>query len=188
MRVYAVLAFALLTACGGAGEEEPPVAATPAKPPAVPQAADILPTPGGAPAPAAPQPQPDAPEIYMALQKDNADIVSVIFAIDEARDNTPSDDPAIRITPEGGLCNPQQLRRFEFPGLYAARPVYSRLEAERPVEADQLPSFLATTVTTEMVRQGLARTPDDTRPQNMCTYLLWERLVYADLRSQLAGQ
>ncbi|MEM9144687.1 MAG: hypothetical protein AAGC57_00715 [Pseudomonadota bacterium] len=199
MRRWALLAVLALSACGSPSEDAVPEAGT-TPPPTASDAqaeaarpvpgAETLPLPGAAPQPpaGAAAPQSDAPEIYMALQRDNADVVSVIFAIDEARNNTPSDDPAIRLTPEAGLCNPQQLRRFEFPALYAARPIYSRLEAEAPVAADELPSFIATIVSNEMVRQGMARTADDTRPQNMCSYLLWQRLVYADLQSQLAGQ
>ncbi len=162
--------------------------------PADPEALALLPVPEGA-SPAAPErralerpPQFDAPDIYMALQPDSAGTVSVIFAIDQSRDNTPSDDPAIRLTPEAGQCNPQQLRSFDFPPPYNGRPIYSRLQATQRVGARELPAFLSTAVTDEMVRQGLARTPDETRPQNMCAFLLWRRLTDAEYQAALAGQ
>ncbi len=153
----------------------------------VPDRPDIAPAalpPAAGPVP--PDPAPGAPDIYMALQSSSAGTVSVVFAIDEARDNTPSDDPAIRLTPENGKCNPQELRRYEFPAVYAARPIYSAVNSD--IDAAALPAFLSTTVTTEMLRLGLAGHPDDTRPQNMCSFLLWRELVHQDLRAQFAGQ
>ncbi len=164
----------------------------PAEPREDPAAALPAPTQGAGPepvrrAPLERPPELDAPDIYMALQPDSTGNVSVVFAIDRARDNTPSDDPAIRLTPETGQCNPQQLRRFDFPDIYAGRPIYSALDAREKVGARELPAFLSTAVTTEMIRAGLARDPDDTRPQNICSFLLWQRLVDADYQAQLAA-
>jgi hypothetical protein len=154
-------------------------------------AAAGLPLPEGVapPAPAGDDDEgagPDAPDIYMALQQGSDGTVSIVFAIDAARDGDPGDDPAIRLTPEAGLCNPQELRRYDFPARAAARPVFSR--AETGVGPGELPTFLATAVSTEMMAAGLAREPDDTRPQNLCTYELWRRLTGAGEPRRLAGQ
>ncbi len=202
-RAGALVLAALLAGCGGGGSQAPspapaetaaPAAPSDAPSPAPPAAA-LLPAPearGVAPAalpPAEappPDPAPGAPDIYMALQPSSAGTVSVVFAIDRTRDNTPSDDPAIRLTPENGQCNPQELRRFEFPAIFAARPIYSAVNSD--IDAAALPGFLSTAVTTEMIRLGLARDPDATRPQNMCSFLLWRELVYQDLRAQFSGQ
>ncbi len=186
-RAGALLLLLALGACAGVSEDPAPQAPT-----ALPETEALPPpAPGGEALSRAPLEQPPqlvAPDIYMALQPDSAGTVSVIFAIDRSQDNTPSDDPAIRLTPEAGKCNPQQLRRYDFPTVYAARPIYSSLDARERVGARELPAFLSTAVTTEMVRQGLAATPEDTRPQNICSFLLWQRLTDADYQAQLAGQ
>ncbi len=149
--------------------------------------ADNLPVPqvGGA----APQARRDGlvlpsqvPHIYMALQPDSSGTTSVIFAIDESRDGTPTNDPAIRITPEpesggNGQCNPQPMRNFDFPPQYATRPAYGPPEAARGIGARDLPKFLAVEVSSAMIASGLADEPQQTRPQNVCTRLLWERQV-----------
>lgn len=190
---------ALLLACAAGEEGAAPPAETgaatsgtrdPALPaPALPTPALPTPTPGGQVAPRRSLERPpdlDTPDIYMALQPDSSGTISVIFAIDRAKDNTPSDDPAIRLTPEAGLCNPQQLRSFDFPDVFAGRPIYSVLDAREQIGARELPSFLSTTVTTEMIRLGMAKEPDETRPQNICSFLLWQQLVDADFQAQIA--
>jgi len=127
----------------------------------------------------APQSLPDAPHVYMAIQPGPAGAVSVIFAIDEARDGTPLDDPAIRITPENGRCNPQELRRHDFPAERAATPVFGPRETLSGVTARDLPNFMAMAATLEMMRLRLIARPDESRPQNVCTRKLWERLIVA---------
>ncbi|GMG81287.1 hypothetical protein LNKW23_05000 [Paralimibaculum aggregatum] len=198
MRAAVALLCGSLAACampgdgdpapGGAGQGAPAAGGGAAA--ALPEPSLPAPVPGGQVAPTRRPlerpPEQVAPDIYMALQQDSAGTVSVIFAIDRAKDNTPSDDPAIRLTPENGLCNPQQLRNFDFPAVYGARPVYSALDARENIGARELPSFLATAVTVEMVRLGMAREPDDTRPQNLCSFELWRRLVSAEFKDQLA--
>ncbi len=119
----------------------------------------------------------DVPQIYMALQPDPGGPTSVVLAIDRSRDKTPSDDPAIRITPENGACNPQQLRYFDFPPAQAERPVYGPDEAARGITARELPDFMATAVTSAMLADGLIDKPDDSQPQNVCTRKLLQRLI-----------
>lgn len=166
--------------------------ATPAPQPAA--QAPALPTPTTGAAEATPsrapleEPPEQAPDIYMALQQNSAGTISIVFAIDEAKDNTPSDDRAIRLTPENGKCNPQEMTSFAFPEVFAARPIFSELEARERVSADKLPNFMAIAVSTEMMRLGYAGRPEDTHPQNVCTRKLWERLVGADLQAQAARQ
>jgi len=128
----------------------------------------------------------DAPDVYMALQPDSAGTVSVVFAIDSARDGPPSDDPAIRITPEGGRCNPQELSHFNFTAQ--AEPVFGRAQARAGVEAWQLPNFMAIAVSTALMRRGLAATREATRPHNVCTRKLWERVGRVATAGALAGQ
>jgi hypothetical protein len=125
-----------------------------------------------------------APHIYMAVQPDRSGPVSVVFAIDRSRDNTPSDEPAIRITPDQtdpdrGRCNPQQLRYFDFPQESAERPVYGPDEAARGIGARDLPGFMATTVSQEMIVRGIAEELEQTRPQNVCTRKLFEQTIIA---------
>lgn len=120
---------------------------------------------------------PDSPHIYMALQPTTGGPTSVVFAIDRDRDQTPSNDPAIRITPEEGLCNPQELRRYNFPAGSAQRPIFGPQEVESGLTARELPNFMAMAVTSEMIRRGLVVQPDDSKPQNVCTRKLWEQLV-----------
>lgn len=119
----------------------------------------------------------DTPHFYMALQPDPAGPTSVILAIDESRDNTPSDDPAIRLTPANGKCNPQQLRWYKFPPERAQRPVYGPVEVARGVTARDLPEFMAMAVTSQMMADGLIDEPDQSRPQNVCTRKLLQRLI-----------
>lgn len=119
----------------------------------------------------------DAPRIYMTLQPDPSGPTSIVFAIDQARDNTPLNDPAIRLTPEEGQCNPQELRGYPFPLGSARRPVFGPQEVRSGVTARELPNFMAMAVTSEMLRQGLAVQPQDTQPQNVCTRKLWEQLI-----------
>ena len=118
-----------------------------------------------------------APHVYMALQPDAPGPLSLVFAIDAQRDNTPGDDPAIRLTPEDGKCNPQELRRYDFPPDAAARPVFGPDEAAAGITARDLPNFMAMAVTSEMLRQGLIEEVEESKPQNVCTRKLWERMI-----------
>lgn len=140
-------------------------------------------SPQPAPSAAAPA-ELDTPHIYMSLQPTNGGPTSVVFAIDDARNNTPSDDPAIRISPEDGLCNPQEMRRFSFPPGDAQRPIFGPQEVGSGITAQELPNFMAMAVTSEMIRRGLIVQPDDSKPQNVCTRKLWELLV----SNESAGQ
>jgi hypothetical protein len=120
----------------------------------------------------------------MTVQPDRGGPVSVVFAIDRSRDNTPSDEPAIRITPEqtdpdSGSCNPQQLRYFNFPPDSAAHPVYGPDEAARGIGPRDLPGFMATAVSQEMMARGIAADLEATRPQNVCTRKLFEQTIIA---------
>ena len=131
----------------------------------------------------------NAPHVYMSLQPDRAGATSVVFAIDRSRDGTPSDEPAIRITPEAtetqsGRCNPQQLRYYKFPPESADRPVYGPDEASRGVDARTLPEFMATAVSAEMMERGLAEDLEHTRPQNVCTRKLFEQTIIAATTGQ----
>lgn len=120
----------------------------------------------------------NVPHVYMSLQPDEgAGPVSIVFAIDRSRDNSPEDDPAIRLTPEDGKCNPQEMRRFEFPDVTRQRPIFGPEEAKRGITAKELPNFMAMMVTGEMMRQGLVVDPEASKPQNVCTRKLWERMV-----------
>jgi hypothetical protein len=203
-----LLSALLLAACQTAGEEEAPATAqapdsiTPESEIYVPGTSDVaidaLPPPEVAAAEAAEGTEPadaaaneaasddagpaqQVPHIYMALQEEGTGKpVSVVFAIDASRDNTPSDYPAIRITPDGGLCNPQEMRFYKFPERYAARPVVSEIEQDEGLKVIDLPNFMAISVTNEMMSQGLATAPEQTRPQNVCTRKLWERLILAE--------
>lgn len=132
-----------------------------------------LPTPGGD-STAATQ---IVPHVYMALQPDQAGPLSIVFAIDATRDNDPGNDTAIRLTPDDGKCNPQRLRRYAFPAEAVASPVFGPKQANEGVTAKDLPRFLAVAVTTEMMRQGMIQQVEDSRPQNVCTRKLWERLI-----------
>ena len=131
----------------------------------------------------------EAPHVYMSLQPDTGGQISVVFAIDRSRDGTPSDEPAIRITPEAteaqaGRCNPQQLRYYKFPPDSADRPVYGPDEALRGVGARDLPGFMATAVSSEMIVTGVAEDLEDTRPQNICTRKLFEQTIIAATTGQ----
>lgn len=118
-----------------------------------------------------------APHIYMALQPNEAGPLSIVFAIDAGRDNTPANDPAIRLTPEGGKCNPQELRHFNFPPDTAQRPIFGPDEAAAGLTARELPTFMAMAVTSEMLRRGLVADFKESQPQNVCTRKLWERMI-----------
>lgn len=118
-----------------------------------------------------------APHIYMALQPDKGGPTSVVFAIDQSRDNTPGDDPAIRITPADGKCNPQQLRWHEFTAEQARRPAYGPDEAAQGITARDLPGYMASLVTSQMLDAGLIKDPEDSRPQNVCTQKLLQQMI-----------
>ena len=167
MRRAPVLAGALalvLVACGPSKRTDP------LKPPPPPD----KPTATETPVPAAGQ---NAPHIYMSLQPNEAGALSIVFVIDAGRDNTPGDDPAIRLTPENGKCNPQDLRRFNFPADTVRRPIFGPQEVASGLTAKELPNFMAMAVTSEMLRQGLAEKVEDSKPQNVCTRKLWEQLI-----------
>lgn len=143
----------------------------------------LLPVPGSA---AQQQPLPDqdrrqVPHIYLSLQpQGEGRPISAIFAIDAARDASPSDDPAIRLTPENGLCNPQSMQFYTFPEADAERPVVTDADGAQGLSAANLPSVLAVIVTERMIAAGLAETAEDTRALNVCTRKLWEQLVLTE--------
>jgi len=162
-----------------------PAPATPALPaPAAP--APALPA-TAAPEPAAPN---SAPHIYMALQPGGSgDPVSVVYAIDAARDGSPSDDPAIRLTPENNLCNPQEMLHYAFAPVDAARPVVTEADESRGLTAANLPEFIAVAVTERMLADGVVTDREETRALNICTRKLWEQLVLGETQAALtAGQ
>lgn len=135
-----------------------------------------------------PPPPGQVPHIYMALQDAGAGRpISVVFAIDAARNGTPWDDPAIRLTPENGRCNPQEMTRYDFPPETAKSPVVGAAEQDEGLTPRDLPAFMAIAVTNEMLTRGLATEPEQTRPLNICTRKLWEQLVIVEA-SPPAGQ
>ena len=137
-----------------------------------------LPLPGALPTPV---PVTPVPHIYMALQPDGeGKPISAIFAIDAARDNTPSDDPAIRLTPESGRCNPHEMRSYTFPAEAAAAPVASEADQLQGLTVAKLPAFMAVAVTDKMLATGLATDREQTRALNICTRKLWEELVLSE--------
>ena len=130
----------------------------------------------------------DAPHIYMDLQHDGTDLVSVIFAIDRGKDGTPSDDPAIRLTPDGGQCNPQIMRYYDFPESVAGQPVFSQdVALMEGVSLEELPDLMAVATTAEMLHRGLIQDPEDSRPQNICSRKLWTILVESNEFAGTAG-
>jgi hypothetical protein len=177
-----LIAAALLAACQTTGDtplETPPDTATQAEPAEPPPALETTALP--IPALPTPAPPPPVPHIYMALQSGDAGRpVSAVFAIDAARDNTPSDDPAIRLTPDNELCNPQEMRSYDFSPQDAARPVASEAEQAQGLTAGGLPDFMAVIVTERMLERGLASNRAQTRALNICTRMLWERLLLAE--------
>jgi hypothetical protein len=197
--LIACLAALALAGCesGGEGESAPASSTESAGTPAQTQApSSALPTPqtgGATPAPApgaAPAPrevnEDEIRDIYVALDA-GVTPTAVIFAIDQNRNGNPSDERAIRLSPENNQCNPQELTSYNFPA--GSRPVFSIEEARRGVTPVELPRFLAANVTAAMVQGGLAQTPEDTLPQNVCTRKLWEVLVQnQQARTAAAGQ
>lgn len=173
MRRGLALAVVLALALGACG---PKPSVDPVKPPekVAKGAADKS---GDAPADKAAKVLPPAPHVYMSLQPDEAGAVSIVFAIDAGRNNTPSDDPAIRLTPENGKCNPQELRRYAFPADTARRPIFGPDEVGAGITAKDLPNFMAMAVTSEMLRRKLIDDVEESKPQNVCTRKLWERLI-----------
>jgi hypothetical protein len=176
-----------LAACQTTGDApkaaEPAVAALPVP--------DIAPETAGdaAAAGALPPPPPPVPHIYLAVQSDGTGgPVSAVFAIDAARDNTPSNDQAIRLTPSNGLCNPQEMRSYNFPPEDAAAPVASEADQARGLTVLNLPDFMAVSVTSAMLDRGLANDREETRALNICTRKLWERLVLAENQAGLIPQ
>ena len=195
MRIVAGIAGLLLAgslaACQTTGDTagDTPPEAKPAEP-----AIAGLPVPETtsepAPAGALPPPPPPVPHIYLALQPGSSGRpVSAIFAIDIARDHTPSDDQAIRLTPENGQCNPQEMSSFSFPPDSATAPVASEADQAQGLTVLNLPDFMAVSVTKAMLDRGLARDLEETRALNICTRKLWEQLIVAENQAALpAGQ
>jgi hypothetical protein len=201
----ALLAAALLTAAcktsllSGGGDDAAldPAAAPPVE--QIPAAAGTTAPDADAASPSdpAPVPKPDpaflprppkageVPHIYLALQDEGpGKPVSAVFAIDAARNGTPSDDPAIRLTPDGGRCNPQEMTSYSFaPGT---APTVGDVEARDGLTARDLPAYMAVAVTNEMLTRNIATEPEQTRPLNICTRKLWEQLVV--IQTTAAGQ
>lgn len=182
-RAAALAAALALAGCAGseAPQEAPPPAAAGSLP--LPSALDGPGSAGGALID--PEAVRAAPAVYMSLEADPGRPVSIVFAIDAAGDADPSDEPAMRLTPEGGRCNPQELSRYGARG--GDGPVFGPEVARRGVDPRQLPEFMAVAVSRRMIDQGLAAAPEDTRPQNVCTRKLWERLAVAQTQAA-AGQ
>lgn len=186
VRLAGLVAAALLAACETTIEKPAPAGDTaPAGDGGTATASDVSANPATETTSAAGTPPvdgpsaPPVPHIYLALQPGGTGRpVSAVFAIDAARDGNPSDDPAIRLTPEAGRCNPQEMRRYDFPPE-ATTPVVSEPEQARGLTPQDLPRFLAAAVTGRLIDAGLAAEPEDTRPLNVCTRKLWERLVVA---------
>lgn len=124
-----------------------------------------------------------APHIYMSLQPDPTGVTSIVFAIDADKNDSPQNDPAMRITPENGSCNPQELRRYNFPDD-VRRPIFGPDEAFRGVTAQDLPNFMAMAVTSEMIRRGLVNEVEESHAQNVCTRKLWERMILNEVVRQ----
>ena len=144
--------------------------------------AATLPLPGEKPSA---QAAANVPHVYMSLQPDaGAGPLSVVFAIDRSRDNTPQDDPAFRLTPEDGQCNPQELRRYAFPEQDRQRPTFGPEEVKRGISAQELPNFMAIAVTGEMMEQGLIVEPEESKPQNVCTRKFWELMIVQESAGQ----
>lgn len=122
----------------------------------------------------------DVPQIWLALEPGHTPgaPVGLVFAADGAGDG-PGNDPAIRLTPAGGLCNPEELTSYPFRGP----PVFDRRAAARGVGPAELPEFMAVSVSRAMIDAGLAANPEATRPQNVCTAKLWQTLVVGQNRS-----
>ena len=196
MLIAGLTAAALLAGCETTGnpfaKTEPTTstaakeatAAAPPQPVPQPEPATVaaLPTPA--------TPPPPVPHIYLAFQTDSPGTpVSAIFAIDAARNNTPSDDPAVRLTPENGLCNPHEMRSYNFPPQYGVKPVVSEIEQAQGLTATDLPAFMAVSVTDAMLALGLVNDREETRALNICTRKLWEELVVAHNQTTVsAGQ
>lgn len=193
-RGLALVAGALLAACQQTSEDGPAPAVTEAQAPAPATGltgVDALPAPQVDPLTAdLPKPDPSlqlapeeqrialaasqAPQIYMAIQEDGSRPLSIIFAIDESRDGTPQSDPAIRLTPDQGACNPQAMRNYSFPAPYGDKPVFGSDQVLQGVSADQLPSYMAIQVSEAIVALGVVETLEETRPHNICARKLWE--------------
>ncbi|MEM1345742.1 MAG: hypothetical protein AAGI34_14340 [Pseudomonadota bacterium] len=190
MRRFALLgAVALLAGCQAEDGAGPATSNAPASPPAT--VGEAPPSPNlSLPAPQSGGGQAidpaTVPQIHLALEPSSAGPVSVVFAIDRSKDNTPGDDPAIRISPEAGECNPQELRRYSFPPPNS--PVFGPQIAQTGVGARDLPAYMALTVSQAMVSNGLATTLEETGPQNICTRKLWEVLTTPGGSEVLAGQ
>ena len=186
MRRAALALAVLLAACA---EEAPPPAAPGA---GSAPAGDAAALPEPAPSAAAPartarlrRPDDAAPHIYMDLAPAPDGTVTVIFAIDASRDATPGDDPAVRITPAGGACNPERTGPHAFAA--DARPVFGPDQLAEGVEADLLAPFMAVQVTERMLAEGLAARREDTTPQNICARKFWEYQRWA-ARTARSGQ
>lgn len=162
------------------GDPLRPAGSPPATPSATPDPTlnPTLPSPGSAAGSDAPGTSIGAaPHVYMALQPDGAGPLSIVFAIDAARDGTPGDDPAIRLTPEDGKCNPQSLRRYAFAPNDARKPVFGPEQVVAGITARELPNFMAISVTSEMMERGMIVEPEQSHPQNVCTRKLWQRMI-----------
>lgn len=128
-----------------------------------------------------PQPQPQreqrnvdpdsVPVIFMALQDGGAASHSVVFALDSDRDGSAIGERAIRLTPEDGQCNPQELTRYDFGG---SDPVFGVEQANAGIRPAEIPRYLAFVASQALVDSGLAPSVEATAPQNICTRKWWE--------------
>lgn len=127
-------------------------------------------------------PADNAPLVYMGLQREAGGVLAITFVIDGNRDGDPYNDPAAELRPAEGQCNLTDIETHTLPAEYAAAPVFGPDQVREGVTPDLLPAFMAIAVSEEMIRLGLAESPGDTQPQNVCTRKYWERLVAGTAR------
>jgi len=127
------------------------------------------------------------PDYYMAIQQSGGQPISIIFAMDQNHDGNPSNDQAVRLTPENGLCNPADMRFYKFPKRYR-EPVYSFREYRQGIRVQDIPALMAVRVTEELIALGLAEEPQDTHRYNVCARKHWEQLIYQEtIRARAAA-
>ncbi|MEM6974270.1 MAG: hypothetical protein AAF577_15850 [Pseudomonadota bacterium] len=147
--------------------------ATAAEGPRVASAEQAAPTP----AETGPYARDDVPEIWLTLQKNaEGEPISLLFAIDSARDGTTANDEIIAITPisradGSGDCDIQERGGRAFP---ARQPIFSATQANQGVKPSDIPRYLAFATSRAMVSAGIAADTDATVAHNICTRKFWE--------------
>lgn len=180
MRAAALLLGAL-AGCGAAPREDVPEPPSIAEPlPETDLAPSIL---AEAPLPGNLTPADSAPFVYMGVSERPDGVIAVTFVIDRDRDGSPYNDPGAELRPADGECNLTDLDAHGLTEADAEQPVFGPEEARGGVTPDVLPAFMAVAVTSAMLDRGLAESPGDTHPQNVCTRKYWERLVAQGART-----